>query len=91
MNKEELIAEIAHKTNGTKADAQRFVNGFCAVITEELAANRKIKIRGFGTFEVRTRAARKWKNPHSGKIEKVSAAKVPAFKAGKELKKHVNA
>ena len=90
MNKTELVAALAAKASITKVDAEKFVNGFVATVEETLAKGDKIQLVGFGTFEVKTRAARTARNPRTGEEIKVAAAKVPAFKAGKALKDIVN-
>lgn len=90
MNKTELVAVLAAKASITKVDAEKFVNGFVATVEETLAKDDKIQLVGFGTFEVKTRAARTARNPRTGEEIKIAAAKVPAFKAGKALKDIVN-
>ena len=90
MNKTELVAALAAKATITKVDAEKFVNGFAATVEETLAKGDKIQLVGFGTFEVKIRAARTARNPRTGEEIKVAAAKVPAFKAGKALKDIVN-
>ncbi|MGN1122382.1 MAG: HU family DNA-binding protein [Eubacteriales bacterium] len=86
MNKTELIAAIAEKAGASKKDSEKVVNATIDVITEALAKGDKISLVGFGTFEVRERAAREGKNPQTGEKIKIAASKVPAFKAGKALK-----
>ena len=90
MNKTELVAALADKASLTKADADKAINGFIATIEETLAKGEKIQLVGFGTFEVKERAARTGRNPQTGKEIKIAASKVPAFKAGKALKDIVN-
>ena len=70
----------------TKKDSEKAVNAFGEVVTEFLAKGEKVQLIGFGNFEVRERAARKGRNPQTGKEIKIAASKVPAFKAGKALK-----
>ena len=84
-NKQDLIAEVAAKTGLTKKDSEKAVNAFGEVVTEFLAKGEKVQLIGFGNFEVRKRAARKGRNPQTGKEIKIAASKVPAFKAGKAL------
>ena len=91
MNKKELIAEIAKRTDTTQKEAEKGLNAFCEIISEELIANRKVQILGFGSFEVRERAARTGKNPRTGEAVEIQAAKAPSFKAGKAFKDSVNA
>lgn len=86
MNKSELIAEVATKAEITKKDADAAVTAVIDVITESLKQGEKVQLVGFGTFEVRDRAAREGKNPATGETISIPATKVPAFKAGKALK-----
>ena len=76
-NKQDLIAKVAEATELTKKDSSY------------LAKGEKVQLIGFGNFEVRERAARKGRNPQTGKEIKIAASKVPAFKAGKALKEAV--
>ena len=85
MNKTELIAAVAEKTDLSKKDADAAVSVLGA-ITDALKAGDKIQLVGFGTFEVRNRAAKQGRNPRTGETMTVPASKVPAFKAGKALK-----
>lgn len=90
MNKSDLIAAVAAKTGETKKSAETSINAIVDVISEALAKGDKIQLVGFGSFEVRQRAARKGRNPQTGKELKISAKKAPVFKAGKALKDAVN-
>ncbi len=90
MNKSELIAAIAAKTGATKKDAEASVNAFVDVVTETLTKGDKVQLVGFGSFEVRKRAARKGRNPQTKEEIKIPASKAPVFKAGKALKDLVN-
>ena len=90
MNKAELIAAIAAKTGDTKKGAEASVNAFVDVITEALRDGDKVQLVGFGSFEVRKRAARKGRNPQTKEEIKIPASKAPVFKAGKALKDLVN-
>ncbi|MDD5949910.1 MAG: HU family DNA-binding protein [Lachnospiraceae bacterium] len=90
MNKTELVAAIAEKTELSKKDAEKALKAFTEVVTEELAKGEKIQLVGFGTFEVSQRAAREGRNPQTGKTIKIKASKAPKFKAGKALKDVVN-
>ena len=85
MNKAELIAAVAAQTGDTKKGAEASVNAFVDVITDALAKGDKVQLVGFGSFEVRKRAARKGRNPQTGKEIKIAAKKVVKFKAGKKL------
>ena len=91
MNKAELIAAIAAKTGDTKKGAEASVNAFVDVVTEALTEGDKVQLVGFGSFEVRKRAARKGRNPQTKEEIKIPASKAPVFKAGKALKDMVNA
>lgn len=90
MNKTELIDAIAAKAGISKKDAAAATTAFVEAVTEALKANDKVSLVGFGTFEVRERAARTGRNPQTGKEIKIAASKNPAFKAGKALKEAVN-
>ncbi|WP_028306546.1 HU family DNA-binding protein [Desulfitibacter alkalitolerans] len=89
MNKMELVAKVAEAAEVTKKDAEKAVNATFAAIEEALAAGDKVQLVGFGTFEVRDRAARIGRNPKTGDEIKIPATKVPAFKPGKALKERV--
>lgn len=89
MTKTELINEVANKTELTKKDSEKAVAAVIESITDALAAGDKVQLVGFGTFEVRDRAAREGKNPATGETISIPATKVPAFKAGKALKEAV--
>ena len=86
MNKTELIAAVAEKTDLSKKDADAAVSAVLGAITDALKAGDKIQLVGFGTFEVRNRAAKQGRNPRTGETMTVPASKVPAFKAGKAHK-----
>ena len=86
MNKTELIAAVAEKTDLSKKDADAAVSAVLGAITDALKAGDKIQLVGFGTFEVRNRAAKQGRNPRTGETMTVPASKVPAFKAGKAFK-----
>ena len=90
MNKSDLIAAIAAKTGETKKSAEATVNAFVDVVTETLVKGDKVQLVGFGSFEVRKRAARKGRNPQTKEEIKIPASKAPVFKAGKALKELVN-
>ena len=90
MNKAELIAAIAAKTGDTKKVAEATVNAFVETVTNALAEGDKVQLVGFGSFEVRKRAARKGRNPQTKEEIKIPASKAPVFKAGKALKDLVN-
>ena len=86
MNKSELVAAIAEKAELSKKDAEKAVKAFTDTVAEQLKAGEKIQLVGFGTFEVRERAAREGVTPRTGDQIKIAASKVPAFKAGSALK-----
>ncbi len=85
-NKADLIDGVASKSGLTKKDATAAVEALFEVVTETLAEGERVQVIGFGTFEVRERAARKGRNPQTGEEIQIAATKVPAFKAGKGLK-----
>lgn len=86
MNRKELVDALAAKTESTKADAERNVAALIDIISATLKKGDSLTLVGFGTFEVRKRAARTGRNPKTGEELKIKAAKVPAFKAGATLK-----
>ncbi len=90
MNKAELVAAIAAKTGESKKATEAAVNAFTEVIAEALKGGDKVQLVGFGSFEVRKRAARKGRNPQTKEEIKIPASKAPVFKAGKALKDLVN-
>jgi DNA-binding protein HU-beta len=90
MNRQELIDALAKKTDSSKADAGRNIAALIEVITATLKKGDSISLVGFGSFEVRKRAARIGRNPKTGAELKIKASKVPAFKAGATLKAAVN-
>lgn len=89
MTKAELIAAVAEKTEMTKKDTEKTIAAVIDTITETLAKGEKVQLVGFGTFEVRERAARTGINPQTQKKIKIAATKTPAFKAGSALKEAV--
>ncbi len=91
MTKTELIAKVAEDAKVTKAVAADAVAAVFNTISAELVKGGKVSLIGFGTFEVRERAARQGRNPQTGASIKIKASKAPAFKAGKALKDAVNA
>ena len=86
MTKSDLINSVAQKADISKKDADKAVSAVIAAISDSLVAGEKVQVVGFGTFEVRDRAAREGKNPATGEKITIAATKVPAFKAGKALK-----
>ena len=90
MNKAELITAIAAKTGESKKATESFLGEFIDVVTNALVKGDKVQLVGFGSFEVRKRAARKGRNPQTKEEIKIPASKAPVFKAGKALKDIVN-
>lgn len=90
MNKAELVAAIAEKTELSKKDSEKALKAFIDVVTEELTKGEKIQLVGFGTFEVSERPEREGRNPQSGEPMTIAASKAPKFKAGKALKDVIN-
>ena len=90
MNKSELVESIAKKAELSKKDAEAALNAFTDVVGKALKKGDKVQLVGFGTFETIKRAARKGRNPQTGKEIKIAASKAPKFKAGKALKDLVN-
>ena len=90
MNRKELIDALSDKTDSSKVDADRNIAALLEIITGALKKGDNVALVGFGTFEVRKRAARMGRNPKTGAELKIKAAKVPAFKAGATLKAAVN-
>ena len=90
MNKTELIAAIAEKTEVSKKEVAAVLAAFPEAVAGALKKNEKVQLVGFGTFYAAERKARTGRNPQTGKAIKVKAAKVPKFKAGKALKDALN-
>jgi len=90
VNKQELIENIADSADVTKAAAGRALDAVINSVTGALTKGDSVILVGFGTFNVRDRAARTGRNPQTGEEIQIAAAKVPAFKAGKALKEAVN-
>lgn len=89
MNKADLIASVAEKVELKKKEVEAVVGAVFDSIGEALARGEKVQIVGFGTFEVRDRAARVGRNPQTGEEIQIAASRVPTFKAGKLLKEAV--
>lgn len=90
MNKTELVNSIASKSGLNKKNSEAALNALLASVEETLEKGDKVVLVGFGTFEVRNRAARKGRNPQTKKEITIPASKAPVFKAGKGLKDIVN-
>ena len=91
MNRTELVAAMAEKTQLSKKDADLALKAFIDVVSEEMQKGEKVQLVGFGIFEVSERAAREGRNPQTGETMTIAASKSPKFKAGKALKDLVNA
>ena len=91
MNKVELVAAIAEKSELTKVDAEKALKAFIDTVTDELKNGGKVQLVGFGTFEVGERDERHGRNPKTGEVITIPASKSPKFKAGRSLKDIVNA
>lgn len=91
MNKVELVAAIAEKSELTKVDAEKALKAFIDTVTDELKNGGKVQLVGFGSFEVAERAARKGRNPKTSEEIMIPASKSPKFKVGKAFKDVVNA
>ena len=85
-SKQDLIVKVSEKTSLTKKDSAAAVDAVFGAVSDFLSQGEKVQLIGFGNFEVRERAARKGRNPQTGKEIKIAASKVPTFKAGKALK-----
>ncbi|ERS91370.1 MULTISPECIES: HU family DNA-binding protein [Halomonas] len=90
MNKSELIEAIAASADIPKASAARALDAMVDTVTDSLKKGDSVSLVGFGTFQVKERAARTGRNPQTGQPIEIKAAKVPSFKAGKALKDSVN-
>jgi len=91
VNKAELVASMAEKSNLTKKDAESALNAFMKSVEAALVGGEKVQLVGFGTFEVRERKAREGRNPRNPEeVIKIPASSAPVFKAGKTLKEAVN-
>ena len=86
MTKTELIAAVAEKADLSKKDAEAAITAAVEAITGALIEGEKVQLVGFGSFEVKTRAARVGRNPKTGEEIPISEARLPVFKAGKALK-----
>jgi integration host factor subunit beta len=90
MTKADLVNDVANAAELTKKDAERLVELVFESIIESLNHGEKIELRGFGSFRVRERGARRGRNPKTGEPVSIPAKRVPYFKAGKELKELIN-
>lgn len=86
MTKSELINMVGEKSGLTKKDTTRVIEAAIDTLTQALSKGETVQLIGFGSFEVHSREARKGRNPRTGAELKISARKVPVFRAGKALK-----
>lgn len=86
MNKSELVKSVAEKADLSRKDATDAVDAVFSAITEALSKDEKVQLVGFGSFEVRSRAERKGRNPQTGDEIKIPATLIPAFRPGKTLR-----
>ena len=86
MNKSELISEISEAAGLTKKDSEKALDAYIAAITKALKGGDKVQLVGFGTFEIRERAARTGRNPQTKQAIQIPASKSPVFKVGKAFK-----
>jgi DNA-binding protein HU-beta len=89
MNKEDLVNAVAEKTSLSKKDTEATINAVIDSVTEALAKEDKVTLVGFGTFQVRERAAREGRNPRTGEVLSIPAKKTPTFTPGKGLKDEI--
>ncbi|ACL77377.1 HU family DNA-binding protein [Ruminiclostridium cellulolyticum] len=90
MNKSELIDKMAEKSGLTKKDSDKALNAMLESVEEALTGGDKVQLIGFGSFEVKQRAARKGRNPQTMEEINIPESKAPVFKAGKDLKEMIN-
>ena len=89
MNKAELIHAVAVKADVSKKDAEAVITAALDTITAALQEGEKVQLVGFGSFELKKRAARLGRNPKTKEEIEIPASRVPQFKAGKLLKESV--
>ena len=89
MVKQDLVGKVADMAGLTKVDSAKALDSLVSAISSALKRGEKVTWTGFGTFEVRSRAARMGRNPQTGAPLHINASKTPAFKAGKGLKDSV--
>lgn len=90
ISKKQLVDQIAAKADATKTDINTILDAYIDVVKSNVAEGNKVQLVGFGAFELRHRAARKGRNPQTGKEIEIAASNVPAFKPGKSFKDEVN-
>jgi DNA-binding protein HU-beta len=89
MNKDELVTAVAQRTQSSKKASETLINAMVDVITEALTEGDKVTLVGFGTFQVKERAAREGRNPRTGGVLKIPAKKTPTFTPGKGLRSSI--
>lgn len=90
MNKVELVAAMAERSGLSKKDCETALNALTESVTAALKVDDKVQLVGFGSFEVKERAARTGRNPRTNETMEIPASKAPVFKAGKALKDAIN-
>lgn len=90
LTKADLVEEVARTAQVTKKQAEEIVQTVFATIVDSLHAGRKVELRGFGSFRIRSRGARLGRNPKTGERVEVPPKRIPYFKPGKELKEQLN-
>jgi integration host factor subunit beta len=90
LTKANLVEEVARTAQVTKKQAEEIVQTVFATIVDSLHAGRKVELRGFGSFRIRSRGARLGRNPKTGERVEVPPKRIPYFKPGKELKEQLN-
>jgi DNA-binding protein HU-beta len=90
VNKTQLIESVAAETDGTKADAARYIDAVFNAISGSLKSGSEVRLVGFGTFYIASRKETTGRNPRTGQPIKIKASKQPKFRPGKQLKEAVN-
>jgi len=90
LTKADLVEEVARAAEVTKKQAEEIVQTVFATIVDSLHNGRKVELRGFGSFRIRSRGARLGRNPKTGERVEVPPKRIPYFKPGKELKEQLN-
>lgn len=90
MNRRELVAQLAEKTDFSQKDVDRVLRSFCEIIVDTLKKGENIRLIGFGTFTTKRNTARTGKNPRTGEEIIIPASVTPMFKAGKGFKEKIN-
>jgi integration host factor subunit beta len=91
MIRSELVQKLAQENSGlTPREIETIVTTFFDTITQRLAADGRVELRGFGAFSTRARDARTGRNPRTGEVVDVTAKRVPYFKPGKEMRVRLN-